>query len=1109
MLRSLIHYWRIHLAVILGAAVATSVLTGALLVGDSVQGSLRQLTLGRLGKVDHAIVSAQHVREALSDELMGSDKGVEIAAPILSIRATVQMADSGVRANKVTLFGVDDRFGRFFEGAPVDSGGARLRLLHANGPLMQTLGAAEGASIILTVEAPSSIHREFLFGHEDAGERVIRQRLRLGRVAGDETGGRFSLEPSQSIPMIAFVRLEALQRLLSLEGRVNGILVSAPGRTSSELAETLASTIQLADYGLALRDVGPHVSLETDRFLLPEHVAESARTLADDRGMAAVGVFTYLANTLATQDASIAYSTVSAVGTWSRRKFPDLFRSVTGETMAEPAPGTVLLNAIAAKRLYARVSDSLTVRFYEVDSDSAFEESDVRFQVQDMIQMDGFAADRSLTPDFPGLHDADNMADWDAPFPVDLGRVTDADEAYWDAHGATPRAFIALEDGQRLWSSRFGVLSSVRFHVPPGVRRDFFRAGLLSGLRRHLSPESQGVRVVPLREAGLTASRGATDFSGLFFGFSMFLVVSGLAMIVQLFKLGIFDRRGEIGLLKALGYETARVRNRWLAEGLILGLLGTAIGVGGGVAYARLMIVGLSTWWVEAVGTRLLQYAGQTSTMIVGGLGSLLLILMVVWRCVRETTRAEAIQLMKGSDQSASPARSDRVRRVSVWAAVVASLCLIASVFLEPGQRVGLFFATGGCMLVSLLGGIRGFADRKVRRSPEGGWAIAQIVRFPGRAMASISLIALATFVLVAVGLNRHGDEAVGHRGSGTGGFRWFGETTSSLDNVFTDPASLVDVGFSSEEARRVSDWDTHVFRLRDGEDISCLNLHRPGQPRILGVTTHTIGRGGFVFHSVAEGVDPGNPWKGLQSDLGEDVIPAIGDFNSVQWILHSGLGKDVVVQDEFGKPVRLRFVALLKGSVLQSEVLISEQHFERHFPSISGYRFFAFDPGPDEAPVESVLETRLSAFGMDVESGSLRLARYRAVENTYMATFQLIGGLGAILGTFGVGVLMMRNAAERRGELAALRAIGFSRRRLRSLLFGETAVLILAGVGIGALSGAVAVATNVITRAGSIPWADVLLSVAGVGVAGCLSGLLTAIVAMRAPIVETLKTER
>ena len=198
MLRSLIHYWRIHLAVILGAAVATSVLTGALLVGDSVEGSLRALTIGRLGKVDHAIRSTRYFRERLAAELASSGTGAKVlTAPVLVARATLQNAEDGRRANKVLLLGVDDRFGHFFNGTPVaNSDGSRLRVVHANGPLMRAIGGSEEDAVILTVEAPSSIHREFLFGHDQSGQQTIRRRLRLGQMAEDDSGGRFSFEPS-------------------------------------------------------------------------------------------------------------------------------------------------------------------------------------------------------------------------------------------------------------------------------------------------------------------------------------------------------------------------------------------------------------------------------------------------------------------------------------------------------------------------------------------------------------------------------------------------------------------------------------------------------------------------------------------------------------------------------------------------------------------------------------------------------------------------------------------------------------------------------------------------------------------------------------------------
>src|SRR5215218_11033603 len=71
-LASLRHYRRIHVAVGLGVAVATAVLTGALLVGDSVRGSLRDLTLQRLGRIDSVVVSPHFFREKLAQEITNS-----------------------------------------------------------------------------------------------------------------------------------------------------------------------------------------------------------------------------------------------------------------------------------------------------------------------------------------------------------------------------------------------------------------------------------------------------------------------------------------------------------------------------------------------------------------------------------------------------------------------------------------------------------------------------------------------------------------------------------------------------------------------------------------------------------------------------------------------------------------------------------------------------------------------------------------------------------------------------------------------------------------------------------------------------------------------------
>ena len=73
LLRNLLYHWRGNLAVFLGVVVGAAVLTGSLLVGDSLRGSLRDLTLQRLGWVDDALVGGHFFREKAAEGLPAKD----------------------------------------------------------------------------------------------------------------------------------------------------------------------------------------------------------------------------------------------------------------------------------------------------------------------------------------------------------------------------------------------------------------------------------------------------------------------------------------------------------------------------------------------------------------------------------------------------------------------------------------------------------------------------------------------------------------------------------------------------------------------------------------------------------------------------------------------------------------------------------------------------------------------------------------------------------------------------------------------------------------------------------------------------------------------------
>ncbi|KAA0226695.1 hypothetical protein EDS67_19980, partial [candidate division KSB1 bacterium] len=123
-------------------------------------------------------------------------------------------------------------------------------------------------------------------------------------------------------------------------------------------------------------------------------------------------------------------------------------------------------------------------------------------------------------------------------------------------------------------------------------------------------------------------------------------------------------------------------------------------------------------------------------------------------------------------------------------------------------------------------------------------------------------------------------------------------------------------------------------------------------------------------------------------------------------------------------------------SSIFQSEILISEENFVKHFPGQSGYSYFLLEaPLAQAQALAQALERDLSDYGFDATLTSEKLAGFQVVENTYLSVFQTLGGLGLLLGTLGLGIILLRNVIERRGELATLRAFGFREATLRHML--------------------------------------------------------------------------
>ena len=199
------------------------------------------------------------------------------------------------------------------------------------------------------------------------------------------------------------------------------------------------------------------------------------------------------------------------------------------------------------------------------------------------------------------------------------------------------------------------------------------------------------------------------------------------------------------------------------------------------------------------------------------------------------------------------------------------------------------------------------------------------------------------------------------------------------------------------------------------------------------------------------------------------------------------------------------RLVAALDDSVFQSELIISDANFVRAFPDEQGFRVFLID-GPPQ--VGAQLEEALGDYGFDVTATAQKLAAYHRVENTYLSTFQALGGLGLLLGTLGLGAVLLRNVMERRKELAVLRAVGYRPDHLRRMVIAENAFLLIAGTAIGAACAFIAVAPAFMERGGHLPNPSLGLLLLAVPLAGMVASLAAVRVVSRAPLLETLRAE-
>ena len=1078
LLRNVRYFRWSNLAVLAGMAVATAVLTGALMVGDSVRGSLRALAVQRLGPVDHALVGTRFFSESLAERVAGTDSRFR-TVPALIVRggASDESGERRTAGVQIAALGGGDGTGWV---PPVARGGAVV-----NGELARDLGneGAGGKTVILSIPTAQDTPSDATLARRARQDALSNIRAAAGQVVTEPgVASMFSLEGSQRVTRNAWVNLAQLQSAVDQRGRVNAVLVhdtsgKADAGAAAELNRRLKQVVTLDDYGLTLaRGGNEEFVLSARGTYIPAPVVKAAEEAAAAAAAPLRKVSVYLVNTLAVAvdgGKRIHYAVVAGIN------------PLDGEPLADDE---VALNQWTADRLGAKVGDRIVLAYFqrqgngdlrEVSSDR--EALGLTFRVGRVLPMRGLGADPSLTPEYKGLTDADSVSDWDPPEGVDIDKslVTKEDEAYWDQYKAAPKAFVSFEAARKLWGGVYGDVNGLRV---PAARGEAFEREL----KARIDPASMGLSFQPVKAQQLEAASGSTDFAMLFVGFSFFLIAAAALLVAMLFRLNVEQRARQLGLLSAVGFAPGALRRLALGEGMMLALVGGVVGLGGAVAYTWLMVTGLRTWWVDAVGTTAMRLYVEPRTLAIGLLASLAVAFAAILWAVWDVGRTEAARLLAGGRYAPAAAGKGRGAGTAALIGIVAGAAGVGFLGLGIARAMdpkGAFLGGGSMLLVASLCLI-GARLRPRRRSDDApGRALSlpllglrNAARHTARSVLSIGLIAFAAFTLVTVASMREGPPTDTHeKSSGAGGYRLILQADIPLLGDLGSPRGRELLGVQPADAPLWQRVKFMPMRSWAGQDISCLNLTKPSSPTILAVPRALVERGGFAK-------PPENPLALLERPIENDEVPVVTDAETAQYILKLGVGDTLPINDQHGTPRKLKLVGTLAHSIFQSEMLMSEANFLALFPAQSGFGTVLVETGAaDEAEVRRLLASNLADYSVTVDRTADRLAAYAQVKNTYLSTFQTLGSLGLMLGTVGLAVVLLRNLVERRAELALLAAIGFRPGSRLRLVLAENAFLLVLGLAVGCGCALLGVLPTIFSAGRTINFAALSLTLAAV----------------------------
>lgn len=1086
-LKSLWFFRKQHLAVLLGTIISTAVLTGALIIGDSVRNSLHTLVDLRLGKVEFAMPTGDRfVRAELAHDI-SKELGIKVS-PVLSVKGLAIESESQSRVNGVHVYGIDHSFSDFVSGTLSELKKDEVAISEN---LAEKLSLAEGSEFLLRLEKANLVPVNAPFVSDE--DQTIALRLSVKAIYGDKDLGRFSLRSNQVAPYNVFISREFLSEEMELQGKANLLLASnkEEGLTEFELNTALAKKWQLADAGLHFNDLKAQsvYELSSDRIFIDEPIANEIQKMCLPKD----ALLTYFVNGIESKSGKTPYSFVTAI------EKEDMFSDIRTDR--------IHISSWLAKDLNLKVGDSLKLDYFVIGPMRSLEDESREFLVTGIFSEKTKNLDKAMMPSFPGLSNAGSCNDWDAGIPIDFTKIRDKDEAYWKKYKGTPKAMIGMSSALNMWSNKYGQYTAFRFH-----KDELSAVQIEAKILERLHPSMLNLTFISVRNQGDNAASNMVDFGELFLSLSFFIIAAGILLTLLIYALNLENRNQETGILKGLGFSNKKILSIRFLESMPTVVLGGILGSIIGIAYNQTIIWGLNSVWQDVVRTNMIQLHVQTQTLFIGAILGMVIALISIYFVSKKNLKRSVVGLIQNTEVNSNPKKKKRLTLlITIFTLVISLLITVYAFASSEILNAELLMSSGGLLMIACFAAFYYFLIIKDEKNSKSvptiiELAIKNAARNKGRSLTTVILLALGCFSVMITGANRKTFvDTENLAQSGTGAYKYWIESTLPILYELNTESGKEKFALSDEVVNDSADFIQ--FRSLAGDDASCLNLNQVQRPRVLGFKSEILDkRSAFSFASLHESVDKEHPWMALNQDLGEDVVPAIADQTVIVWGLKKAVGDTLLYKNEFGRTIKLLLVGGLNNSIFQGNILISDQNFQKHYPSVSGAKLILADFRNEDQI--KILEDDLQDYGLIVQKANDRLAAFYSVENTYLNMFMLLGALGVMIGTLGLGIVLLRNMLERKKELALMKAIGFEQKAIFKLIMLENLFLLIVGLASGALAAVVGMLPSLFSDAFSMPLGFVLQATLAILVFAIISIYIPAKLAMKQNLIESLKEE-